>query len=74
MAVLKAMAAEAERWLDPGGWLVAHRWEMDRGESAWLEALATFDRKQRWADDGQLLGTQGTNQRRRHRLEWSRLR
>lgn len=57
MAVVEAMApetAEAERWLDPGGWLVSHRWEMDRGESSLLEALAAFDREQRWADDGQL--------------------
>ncbi len=26
--------------VDEGEWLVAHRWEMDRGESAWLLALA----------------------------------
>ena len=40
--------------VDQGEWLVEHRWEMDRGESAWLEQLAVFDRDQRWADDGQL--------------------
>ncbi|MGH9061430.1 MAG: HNH endonuclease [Acidimicrobiales bacterium] len=27
--------------VDPGGWLIRHRWEMDRGESA---TLAGFDR------------------------------
>ncbi|MGH9094699.1 MAG: DUF222 domain-containing protein, partial [Acidimicrobiales bacterium] len=27
---------------------------MDRGESAWLETLARFDREQRWAADGQV--------------------
>jgi Domain of unknown function (DUF222)/HNH endonuclease len=45
---------DIERRLDLGGWLVRHRWEMDRGESAWLEALAEFDREQRWESDGQL--------------------
>ena len=39
---------------DQGEWLVAQRWEMDRGESAWLEALVEFDRFQGWAADGQL--------------------
>ena len=37
-----------------GAWLVAHRWEMDRGECSWLLALADFDTDQGWAADGQL--------------------
>jgi hypothetical protein len=37
-----------------GTWLVAHRWEIDRGELGWLEALADFDRAQGWVADGQL--------------------
>jgi hypothetical protein len=45
---------DADPDVDRGGWLVAHRWEMDRGESTWLDALATFDRDQGWAADGQL--------------------
>ncbi len=49
MAVLE-MAAE----LDPGAWLVAHRFEMERGESTWLAALGDFDAQGRWALDGQL--------------------
>ena len=47
-----AAGLEFER--DPAGWLVAHRFEMDRGESAWLEALAEFDVCGGWAADGQL--------------------
>jgi len=47
-----------DRDRDPGGWLAAHRWEMDRGESAWLEALAEFDLQRGWADDGQLSGAE----------------
>lgn len=40
--------------VDQGEWLITHRWEMDRGESSWLQALAGFDRDQGWAVDGQL--------------------
>jgi hypothetical protein len=39
---------------EEGAWLVAHRWEIDRGELGWLEALASFDRDQGWSADGQL--------------------
>jgi hypothetical protein len=46
-------AGEARAGDDPGDWLVAHRWAMDRGELGWLEALADFDREQGWAADGQ---------------------
>jgi len=49
MTVLE-MAAQ----LDPGAWLVAHRFEMDRGESTWLAALGDFDAQGGWALDGQL--------------------
>jgi Domain of unknown function (DUF222)/HNH endonuclease len=52
MAVIEDI--DTERHLDLGGWLVRNRWEMDRGESTWLEALAEFDRDQGWAVDGQL--------------------
>ncbi|MHB1535214.1 MAG: HNH endonuclease [Acidimicrobiales bacterium] len=48
------MAVAVMAAADQGDWLVAHRWEMDRGESAWLEALVEFDRFQGWAADGQL--------------------
>jgi len=41
---------------DRGGWLAEHRWEMDRGESAWLEELARFDLDHGWLADGQLSG------------------
>ncbi|MDQ6784489.1 MAG: 13E12 repeat family protein, partial [Actinomycetota bacterium] len=49
-----AVVEDVVRVVDPGEWLVAHRWEMDRGESSWLEALAGFDRDLGWAADGQL--------------------
>ncbi|MDQ6838494.1 MAG: HNH endonuclease [Actinomycetota bacterium] len=62
VAAMVAVLAGGDQWTDEvvdhdtdrGGWLVAHRWEMDRGESSWLEALAVFDRDQGWAADGQL--------------------
>lgn len=54
LVVVVAEMTEWDRAVDPGGWLIAHRWEMDRGESAWLTALAEFDRDQGWAADGQL--------------------
>ncbi len=47
-----------DRAIDPGQWLVEHRWEMDRGEASWLETLADFDRHQGWAADGQLSGAE----------------
>lgn len=47
-------ATAAGSLVDEGRWLVEHRFEMDRGESAWLGALARFDRSQGWAVDGQL--------------------
>ena len=43
-----------ESGVDQGEWLVDHRFEMDRGESAWLEQLADFDLGAGWAADGQL--------------------
>jgi hypothetical protein len=43
-----------DRSADLGGWLVAHLLEMERGELAWLEALAEFDYHQGWLADGQL--------------------
>lgn len=54
VAMMVGVDAGVEQGMDRGGWLVAHRWEMDRGESTWLEALAVFDRDQGWAADGQL--------------------
>src|ERR1700684_3515940 len=43
---------------DTGAWLVAHRDDMDRGEAAWLQALARFDLDQDWYADGQLSCTE----------------
>ncbi len=45
---------QATSAVDQGDWLAEHRWEMDRGESSWLMALAAFDHFQGWAVDGQL--------------------
>jgi hypothetical protein len=38
---------------DPGEWLVVRRGVLDRGEAAWLDVLARFDRDMGWALDGQ---------------------
>ncbi len=54
MTTATEMPVMAVPVVDAGEWLVAHRFDMDRGESAWLAALADFDRDQGWAADGQL--------------------
>lgn len=36
-----------------GEWPITHRWEMERGEAAWLQRLAEFDVAREWAADGQ---------------------
>jgi hypothetical protein len=54
VAVLDEHDVELDRRVDPGGWLVAHRWEMDRAEAKWLETLAVFDAAQGSVADGQL--------------------
>jgi Domain of unknown function (DUF222) len=43
VAVLDGRDVGVDRRVDPGGWLVAHRWEIDRAEAVWLETLARFD-------------------------------
>ncbi len=43
-----------DRSAELGGWLVAHRLEMERRELAWLEGLAEFDLGHGWLSDGQL--------------------
>jgi hypothetical protein len=54
VAVFDGRDVGVDRRLDPGGWLVAHRWEMDRAEAVWLETLAIFDAEGGWLVDGQL--------------------
>ncbi len=39
---------------EEGAWLLAHRFELERGEARWLERLASFDACQGWYADGQL--------------------
>lgn len=48
------MSAVMEDEIDPAAWLLAHHWEMEEGEAAWLDALANFDQAQGWYRDGQL--------------------
>src|SRR5580692_9286934 len=49
-----AVEISGDRSADLGGWLVRHLLEMERGELAWLEALAEFDYHHGWLADGQL--------------------